>query len=215
MIEIDVQMTIDSVLICHHDETLPDDSLSIWEQTYSDIQKKSNSDSLPKFEDILRHAAGKAYLNIEMKDYSGFHPSRFVHPLVALVKEFGMHEYSLYSSFRFDFIQALAWDAVSVIIRPTTSMIDYFNSRSLSPVLVQKPVEEMLPTEILKYAHATTYACMLSELRSEFREDIKKNNIFLSVYTARTIEDFQLARAAGAKAIVTDIPEELLAYRGQ
>jgi len=215
MIEIDVQMTSDGVLICHHDESIEKDPVPICERTYFEIQKKSNSDSVPKFEDILRHAAGKAYLNIEMKDYSGFHPSRFVHPLVALVKKFGMHEYSLYSSFRFDYIQALAWDAVSVIIRPTTSMINYFNARSLSPVLLPKPVEVMLPTEILQYAHGTTYACMLSELTAESREDIQKNNVFLSVYTARTIEDFQLARAAGAKAIVTDIPEELLAYRGQ
>jgi glycerophosphoryl diester phosphodiesterase len=213
MIEMDVQMTSDGVLICHHDETLEKDDAPIWKRSYSDLLLKSNEDLLPKFEDILRHAAGKVYLNIEMKDYSGFHPSRFVHPLVGLVKEFRMHEYSLYSSFRFDFIQALPWDSLSVIIRPTTSVTEFFNKRSLSPVFTSRPIEQMPPSEVVQFAHATSYACMLNELTDEFRKDILKQNIFLSVYTARTIEDFKLATAAGAKAIVTDIPEELLSYR--
>src|SRR5579872_5426536 len=69
MIEIDVQMTSDGVLICHHDETLEkNDTLPIWKRTYSDILAQSNTDALPLFEDILRHTAGKIYLNIEMKD---------------------------------------------------------------------------------------------------------------------------------------------------
>jgi glycerophosphoryl diester phosphodiesterase len=214
MIEIDVQMTSDGVLICHHDDTLTEgDELPIWHRTYSDLLSQSNSDSLPTLEDILSHTAGKIYLNIEMKDYSGFHPSRFVHPLVAMVKKFQMHEYSLYSSFRFDFVQALPWDSLSVIIRPTKKIVDHFNSYSLSPVLVSDDLDIMTPSAMMKFAHATTYACSFSELGKEFISDIRRNNIFLSVYTARTIEEFKTALDAGAKAVVTDTPGELLAYR--
>ncbi len=216
MIEMDVQMTIDGMLICHHDDVLQSgDEKPIWQRKYADLLIQTNADALPTFEEVLRHVKGKAYLNIEMKDYSGFHPSRFVHPLVSLVREYGMHSYSLYSSFRFDFIHALPWDSLSVVIRPTSQIIEYFNARSVSPVITPKPVEEMLPSEIVQLAHATSFACMLSEISSEARADIKKKNLFLSIYTATTIEEFNQAIGEGAKAVVTDIPRELVAYRNK
>jgi glycerophosphoryl diester phosphodiesterase len=214
MIEVDVQMTSDGVLICHHDEVLAkNDDKPIWKRTYEDLLSQTNSDALPTFEEVLRHAAGKAYLNIEMKDYSGYHPSRFVHPLVALVRQYRMHDCSLYSSFRFDYIHALPWDSLSVIICPTSKIVAFFNERSVSPVITPKPVEEMLPSEILQLAHATSYACMLSEITDTFRADIKKHNIFLSIYTITTVEDFKQAIVEGAKAVVTDMPRELVANR--
>jgi glycerophosphoryl diester phosphodiesterase len=216
MIEIDVQMTSDGVLICHHDDTLEkSDPLPIWKRTYSDLLARSNTDVLPLFEDILRHTTGKIYLNIEMKDYSGYHPSRFVHPLVTLVKKYGMHPYSLYSSFRFDFIQALPWDSLSVIIRPSKTIVDYFNAYALSPVLITDDLDTMTPSQMMKFAHATSYACTFSELRKEFISDIERNKIFLSVYTARTAAEFKEALYAGARAVVTDIPGKLIAYRNE
>ncbi len=214
MIEVDVQMTSDGILICHHDDLLAKgDDKSIWQRTYADLLTQTNADTLPTFEEVLQHVAGKIYVNIEMKDYSGFHPSRFVHPLVDLVRKYGMHEYSLYSSFRFDFIHALPWDSLSVVIRPTSSIIEYFNAPAVSPIITPKPVEEMLPSEIMQFAHATSFACMLTEITSEARADIKKKNLFLSIYTAKTIEDFKQAINEGAKAVVTDIPRELVEYR--
>ena len=214
MIEIDVQMTSDGVLICHHDEfLLPGDAQPIWGRTYHELLSQTNADALPRFEEVLRHVAGKSYLNIEMKDYSGFHPSRFVHPLVSLVRSYGMHEYSLYSSFRCDFIHALPWDSLSVIIRPTTAIVEHFNKRSISQVITPKPIEEMLPSEIIRFVHATSYACMLYELTDQFREDIKRHNIFLSIYTAVSVAEFQTAIAEGAKAVVTDIPARLVESR--
>jgi len=214
MIEIDVQMTSDGVLICHHDDMLAKgDQVPIWQRTYQDLLSQSNADALPRFEEVLRHAAGKAYLNIEMKDYSGYHPSRFVHPLVAMVRQYGMHDRSLYSSFRFDYVHALPWDSLSVIIRPTSDVMAYFNARSISPVITPKPVEEMLPSEILQFAHATSYACMLSEITDQFRADMRKHNIFLSIYTITSVEGFDQAIREGAKAVVTDVPGMLVAYR--
>jgi glycerophosphoryl diester phosphodiesterase len=216
MIEIDVQMTSDNILICHHDDVLAKgDEKPIWQRPYAELLAQTNTDALPTFEEVLRHVTGKAYLNIEMKDYSGFHPSRFVHPLVALVRHYGMHEYSLYSSFRFDYIHALPWDSLSVIIRPTQKIVDYFNERALSPVVTPKPVEEMLPSEIMHFAHATSFACMLNEIDGKWHSDIEKHHIFLSIYTITTIEGFHHAIAEGAKAVVTDIPSELVVHRNE
>jgi len=44
---------------------------------------------------------------------------------------------------------------------------------------------------------------MLSEIDDKARMDIKKHNIFLSVYTITTPEGFMHAIAEGAKAVVT------------
>jgi glycerophosphoryl diester phosphodiesterase len=213
MIEIDVQMTHDGIPVCYHDEKLPGAPLAIWQTTYADLRTQGSIDTVPLLEDILRHVQAKVYLNIEMKDYSGYHPSWYVHPLIALVKKYEMHKYSLYSSFRIDFVQALPWDSLSVVIRPTTSIIDYFNARSISPVLLPRRIEQMLPSEIIQYAHATSFACMLEEIDENTRKDILSHKLFLSVYTITEAQKFSEAINKGAKAVVTDIPRELLAYR--
>src|ERR1043165_9224375 len=55
MIEIDVQMTSDGVLVCHHDDILQvGDEKPIWQRTYSDLLVQSNEDTLPRFEEVLR-----------------------------------------------------------------------------------------------------------------------------------------------------------------
>jgi glycerophosphoryl diester phosphodiesterase len=157
--------------------------------------------------------SGEVYLNIEMKEYSPRPPKVFVEPLVDMVRKYGMHEYSLYSSFRFEYLQVLPWDALSIAIQPTTKYIDFFNRHSLQPLVLPKCVEEMLPSEIMEFSKATAYACMMSELTPQRLEDIRMRNIHLSVYTISSIAEFEQARSLGAKAVVTDIPEELLKFR--
>jgi hypothetical protein len=56
---------------------------------------------------------------------------------------------------------------------------------------------------------------MLSEIDDKTHADIKKHNIFLSIYTITETKDFQRAIHEGAKAVVTDIPRELVAYRNE
>ena len=214
MIEIDVQMTSDGSIICHHDETLDSaDDRKVWEHSMDELRRDYDANILPSFEDVLDITSGEIYLNIEMKEYSPRLPKVFVEPLVELVRKYGMHEYSLYSSFRFEYLQVLPWDALSIAIQPTTEYIDFFNSRSLQPIFLPKRVEDMLPSEIMTFSKATAYACMLSELTPERLENIRSRNIHLSVYTISSIAEFEKARSLGAKAVVTDIPEELLKFR--
>src|SRR5947207_2601716 len=67
MIEIDVQMTADGEFICHHDEHLAAvDTEPVWKRTYAEILREANTEVVPKLEEVLRHTAGKTYLNIEM-----------------------------------------------------------------------------------------------------------------------------------------------------
>jgi glycerophosphoryl diester phosphodiesterase len=212
MIETDVQMTSDGILLCHHDEKLPSGK-RIWEVSYDEIRRDYDGNEIPTFESLLEVTAGEIYLNIEMKEYSARDPKSFIEPLVALVRKYGMHEYSLYSSFRIDYIRGLPWDAVSTIIHPTSEYLAFFNSRSANPVTPPKRVEDMLPSELLGFSNAITYACMLEELVDAKIADIKMRNIHLSVYTITTTDGYDRARAVGAKAVVTDVPHLLREYR--
>jgi glycerophosphoryl diester phosphodiesterase len=212
MIETDVQMTADSILICHHDEKLPNGK-RIWEVSYDELRRNYDANEIPTFESLLEVTAGEIYLNIEMKEYSARDPKSYTEPLVALVRKYGMHEYSLYSSFRIDYIRALPWDAVSTIIHPTSEYLAFFNSRSANPIAPPKRVEDMLPSELLGFSSAITYACMLEELNEAKIADIKTRNIHLSVYTISDTAGYEEARSKGAKAVVTDVPHMLKEYR--
>jgi len=211
MIEIDVQMTADNVIVCHHDEQVA--SMTIWKETYNALAEKLGDQVPTKFEDILLLAKGKVHLNIEMKEYSSRPANTFTNPLVDLVRSNGMHEYVLYSSFRLDYLREMPWDATTTVIHPSTDIVNFFNLRSSKPVTLPKPAEEMLPSEMMIVSRATTYACRLDELTPERQKNITSRNIHLSVYTITSDEEFKKALALGAKAVVTDIPHDLVITR--
>jgi glycerophosphoryl diester phosphodiesterase len=175
MIETDVQMTADGRFVCHHDEFLPNGGC-IWKLSLAEIRNNYTAEQLPLLEDILQLSFGKVYLNLEIKEYSSRDPKRVTEALTELVRSYGMHEYVLYSSFRIDYIRVLPWDALSIIIHPKDEYIAFFNSRSQHPVHLQKPSDEMLPSEMLKISNAIGYACMLDELTDERIQDITARN---------------------------------------
>jgi glycerophosphoryl diester phosphodiesterase len=217
MIEIDVQMTFDNVIVCHHDETIgpAEQKVTIWKETYAALADKLGDKAPTRFEDVLAIAKGRSYLNIEMKEYSARLPETFINPLVDLVRKNGMQEYVLYSSFRIDYLRKMPWDAISTVIHPSVDIVDFFNVRAQVPVWLSKASEEMLPSELMMVSHATTYACRLDELSEERQKNIKSRNIHLSVYTITHEAEFTRAIALGARAVVTDIPHELVELRNK
>lgn len=217
MIEVDVQMTSDGVIVCHHDETITvgPDTLTIWQETYRSLCARLGEKAPAKFEDILTVAHNKAYLNIEMKEYSSRAPETFVTPLVDLVRKQDMGGYCLYSSFRIDYLQRMPWDTVTTVIHPTSDIINFFNARSASPVILPRKVEELLPSELMGLARAVAYACKLDELTEARLNDVHSRNIHLSVYTITHEEEFERALLLGARAVVTDIPHKLVQVRNE
>jgi len=217
MIEIDVQMTTDSVIVCHHDEAIGNDEekITFWKERYASLVDKLGDKAPAKFEDVLNLVKDKVYLNIEMKEYSARAVKTFTNPLVELVRQNGMHDHVLYSSFRLDYLKEMPWDATTTVIHSSTDVVNYFNARSQSPVTLPKKVEEMLPSELMIASRATAYACRLDELSEERQKNIKSRNIHLSVYTITHEAEFQRAMDLGARAVVTDIPHELVELRNK
>ncbi len=222
MIEVDVQWTADEVFVCHHDEAIQlknGHHMVIHRHPFEDLQKAKihagHPHGLTQLTDVLERTKRKIYLNLEIKEYSDRPPRRFMDALEQLLVEAKMEERVLFSSFRIEFIHEASWHVPSVIIQPTNEMYMYFSARTPEPIALPKPVEELLPSELLKISHATSYACQLHELTDQRIADIQKHHLFLSIYTIKDEEAFEQALALGAQALVCEDPKRFAAIRNE
>jgi glycerophosphoryl diester phosphodiesterase len=221
MIEVDVQWTLDEIFVCSHDEAIifgDAKHMLIHRHPYDELQQaliQSSDQSLTKLADILQLAQGKIYLNLEVKEYSDRSPRKFMDALERLLVESKMEERVLFSSFRLEYIHEASWHIPSVIIQPTNEMYFYFSARTLEPIALPKLIEDLLPSEILKISHATSYACQLTELTDARLADIRKHKILLSIYTVADDEAFDQSIALGAQALVCEDPKRFARLRNE
>lgn len=210
MIEVDVQWTADEEFVCWHDESHPDLPDVLYRTTFKDAQAAHVSSLV----EILTAAKGRAYLNLEVKEYSARDPKLFMHQLVTLVDELGLSDSVLISSFRIDFLREAGWTLPTFVIHPDEEMRMLFTMRAFDkPIVLDKPLTAYLPTEMMEIAHATGYACQLSELSPDALADIQRHNILLGIYTIATELEFDQAVARGARALVCENPQEFVALR--
>ncbi|HYM20771.1 MAG TPA: glycerophosphodiester phosphodiesterase [Candidatus Kapabacteria bacterium] len=185
MVEIDIQFTTGGDIVCEHDP----------------IAGKGNYE---RFEDVMKLVAGKLYLNIELKGYGVINEMPLIPKVLTLVDQYQMNAFVLYSSFRPEYVTQISKHAHATIIHPTNAMLGLGS---------KEKIEDVLPSELIRRTGATTYAAALEEMDERRMEDIKSNNIHLSVYTINTHEEFEHAVAVGAKGIVTDRPRNLVKFR--
>jgi glycerophosphoryl diester phosphodiesterase len=98
VLDLDIQTTVDGVLVCHHDTDLlrsANDSANISSYLFAHLPKVDwthvvgpgwGTQQIPTFEEVLVTFGGRAILDIEPKDIS------FVAPLVALIKSYGLEK---------------------------------------------------------------------------------------------------------------------------
>lgn len=222
MIEVDVQWSRDEVFVCYHDEHIElkaGKSMAVhdndWQELDAAIRADGGKHGLTTLAEVLDKTQGQVYLNIEVKEYTDRDPNKFMQSLERQLEEARMDRYVLFSSFRMDFLVAASWTIPSVIIQPSNRMQEFFNAHSSRPIALKKSVEEMLPSELIEVAHATAYACELEELNDVRMTNIKERNLFLSIYTIRTEEDFDRAIGRGAMALVCEDPKTFAALRNK
>ncbi len=209
MIEVDVQWSADEEFVCFHDEKHPELG-AIHKTDYQELKKQG----VASLTEILTIGKGKTYFNIEIKEYSARDPKRFMHALVALLTKLVLDEDVLLSSFRPDFIREAGWKIPTCIIRPDEGMRNLFASRSFAdPIIFDKPLAQYVPSELMKIARATGYACQISELTPDSLADIERHNIFLGVYTIMSDLEFGQAVARGARILVCEHPHKFAALR--
>ncbi len=216
MVEVDLQWTRDEVFVCHHDENidLPDGNppRPIHTLNFAELASLGAASPAP-FEELLDMVKGKLYVNIEVKEYSTRDPRPFMQALEKMLQKHGMQDQVLISSFRIDYIREAGWFIPTVIIRPDEREFQFFASRAHTPFKLSKAIGELLPSELMREARATSYACMLSELTPERLDDIRRNNIHFSVYTISTEAEFTMAIELGATGLVCENPRDFAVLR--
>lgn len=212
MIELDLQWTADEEFVCWHDESHPALEAPIRETMFKDAQNAG----ITSLVEICEAVKGKAYLNIEVKEYSARDPQRFMHRLIELIRELGLHEAVLLSSFRIDFLLEAGWELPTFVIHPDEEMRMLFTMRAYGkPVVLDRPLASYLPSEMMKIARSTGYGCQLSELTPDALADIRKYNILLGVYTITTELEFNQAVSRGARALVCEKPQVFVELRNR
>jgi glycerophosphoryl diester phosphodiesterase len=210
MIEFDVQWSADEEFVCWHDESHPKFKEPVHKTDFKDLQQAGVASLM----EIIELAKEKVYLNIEVKEYSARDPKRFMHRLVELLNELGVADHAIISSFRPDYIREAGWTIPTCIIHPDEDMKMLFTMRAYDkPVVMDRPLNSYLPSEVMQIAQATGYGCQLSELTPDALADIQRHNIFLGVYTIATELEFDQAVARGARMLVCETPQVFAALR--
>jgi glycerophosphoryl diester phosphodiesterase len=210
MVEVDVQWSEDEEFVCYHDESHPAIGTPVHRTDYG----KLKGHGVASLAEILLVGKGKLYFNIEIKEYSARDPKRFMHALVNVLTEFGLEGNVLLSSFRPDFLREAGWTIPTCIIHPDEAMRELMTFRAFEePILFDRPLGSYLPSELMQIAHATGYACQISELTPDSLADIERYNIFLGVYTIRTELEFDEAVARGARVLVCEHPHKFATLR--
>src|SRR5579872_4530176 len=212
MIEVDVQWSADEEFVCYHDEGHP----AMPEPLYRSAYRELKAQGVASLVEILTLGKGKTYFNLEIKEYSARDPKGFMHSLVQLLTELGVGEHVLLSSFRPDYLREAGWTIPTCIIHPDEAMRELFTFRSYGePIVLDRPLANYLPSELMEISSATGYACHVSELTPDALADIEKRNIFLGVYTITTELEFDEAVARGARALVCERPRAFAALRNR
>ncbi len=210
MVEVDVQWSADEEFVCYHDELHSGLQGPVWQSTFRELK----GNGVASLVEVLSLGKDKSYFNLEIKEYSARDPKRFMHALVQLLTDLRLDEDVLFSSFRPDYLREAGWTIPTCIIHPDEAMRDLFTFRAYNdPIVLERPLESYLPSELMEIARATGYACQISELTPEALRDVQQHNIFLGVYPIQTELEFDQAVARGARALVCEQPREFAALR--
>jgi glycerophosphoryl diester phosphodiesterase len=210
MIEVDVQWSSDEKFVCYHDEHLEESGEAISRTSYASLKELG----IASLTEVLMAGKGKTYFNIEIKEYSSRDPKLFMHALVQLLTELGLQDDVLLSSFRPDYLREAGWMIPTCIIHPSEAMRELLTFRSFAePIVFDRPFDRYLPSELMKIAQATGYACQISELTPDRLADIERYNIFLGVYTIQNELEFDQAVARGARILVCEHSHKFAALR--
>lgn len=205
MIEVDIQLSKDSVPVAFHDNNLK--KLNIQKKTSEltkdelktiELSKLSKNDShtynIPTLEEVLEFAIEhEIYLIIEIKTEFNEYDISKAEKIISLVDEYKFSPYVLYASFSKD------------VVKHINDIDQNYNTASI----LIPGTEIELPSELHKQTACEVYICSIDQINKQIVEDAEKSGIFLGVYSADNEEQLQKILDHGIKAIVTNYPERI------
>lgn len=209
MIELDVMMSKDGVPVAFHDAKLNNHSNGkglISNHTLSELKKldagswfnpRFSDQKIPTLEEVLAFASGKIALNIEIKTeaVSDQLKGGVEEKSLQLVREYGMEDHVLFSSFDYRAISHL-----KELEPKISAALLYNNNRS----------NRRLPHELVSQYKADAFNCSYRQLKRKWIADLRDHNIPNFIYTVDKVSKMRKLIAAGVTGIFTNKPDVLV-----
>jgi len=213
-VELDVQRTLDGELIVFHDENakrLTGVDKFIWEMTLDEIQaltlsskaahshsKEACNRKIPTLEEVLLLLRYTDFtINIELKNSVHLYPGMEAE-VVDCVKNAGLEDQVLYSSFNHDSVHRLS------------ELVDFASIGLLTSDI------QFEPWNYLKEVGAGAYHPMINSLQQRnLVSDCREKELKVHVWTADKEEHIYAALLLGVDAIITNEPEKAVRLRKQ
>jgi glycerophosphoryl diester phosphodiesterase len=208
MIEIDVLMSKDGVPVVYHDPKLDDHTNGeglVREYTVEELKEldagswfdnRFSDQRIPTLEEVLTFASGNIALNIEIKTEAVTDQLKngVVEKSLRLVREYGMEDYVLFSSFDYRAVKQLKEldSEISVALL-------YNRSRS----------KRKLPHELIQEYRADAFNCSYRQFTKKRIASLREYEIPSFVYTVDTEPRMRKLIAAGVNGIFTNKPDVL------
>ncbi len=198
--EIDVQETIDGVLILFHDNNFkrtPGIDKNVWETTYDEVKNLEagcwfdssyKGEPVPLFEVFLDKAKGKIKLNIELKNNG--HQVSLAEKVVDMITEKDFIEECVITSFDFALIDKV---------------------KQMNPKIKAGYIFSRLPKFDVFTSNVDLLSVNKGLVDSEFVEKAKQNGKEIHVWTVNKTDEMQKLIDLNVTNIITDFPDRLKA----
>ncbi len=211
-IEIDVQQTLDSIVILMHDITLERTSNGfglIKEQTFKDISKLDagswfsnhfTGEKIPTLEEVIKLINGKCQLIIEIKKGSDFYPDIEKHVLKLIQKQNAENWISIHS---FDYKVLETVHNLNPDIRLHKLLLGKFK---YIPFIISNKIE---PINISDYPYIKEYSINYTFANNEIIHLLKSFDKKVNVWTVNDSHVANKLIQLGVDGIITDTPNLL------
>ncbi|WP_138430570.1 glycerophosphodiester phosphodiesterase [Fodinibius saliphilus] len=208
MIELDVLMSKDGVPVVFHDLSLDnhtDGNGYVPEYTLSELKKLDSGSwfsknyagqQIPTLEEVLQFAAGKIALNIEIKTeaVSDIIDGGVEQKSLELVKQYGMEEHVLFSSFDYRVIKHLKK------LDPTIPVALLYNKHQS---------KNQLPHQQVREFSADAFNCSFRQFSKKWARDLREHGIPHFIYTVNSKRKMKKLIKSGVTGIFTNKPDVL------
>lgn len=208
MIEFDVMASKDGVPIVFHDAMLDAHTNGrglVKNFTLSELKKLDAGvwfdaefigEEIPTLEEVLEFASGQIALNIEIKTEAVTDELKdgIEKKCLKLVKDYGMENYVLFSSFDYRAVEHLKK------LNPRISVALLYNLwRS----------NQRLPSKLVDHYKADAFNCNFRQLRKKWLVDLNEHNIPHFIYTVNRKRKMKALFDSGVTGIFTNRPDVL------
>ena len=208
MIEFDVQVSSDGEVVVFHDEKLSrcaDSKGKISDYTLAELKKldaggwfgkKFKVTKIPTLHEALALCRDKIAVNIEIKTEAVTDKAAggIEEKCLKIVEQSGMRDHVIFSSFD---------------PRAIKHLREIDHNAAVAVLFEKKYYDKKLPAKIVNLFDADCFNCSHKELKTQWLENLKENNISVNVYTVDDEKKMRRLLKAGVEGIFTNKPDVL------